>query len=229
MESGIIERERTPIDPQRLKFITENIASLQGLNSVALGAWGFLFSVQDVWSLPWWAKLLSGTVQFVLLIVIARGLVVKYYERRFGHVEPKTKSPTTRREAIGCLVAILLFAAALIWGRRLEVWVDTILIGDPSGQIRLLALLFWTVWLSKSLRRDSSSDPRGPFFYSVGLAVSAAVAFFPKWNREIIQSMLWRTLNVGSLWLTFIALGLRDHVVLVRALPKNGSDDEDDS
>jgi hypothetical protein len=127
------------------------------------------------------------------------------------------------------LILILLFAAALIWGRRLEAWVDTVLIGGSGGQVRLLALLFWFIWLSKSLRRDSRIDPRGPFFCFVGLVVSAAVAFYPKWYPGVTQSMLWRTLNVGSLWLTLIALGMRDHFVLVRALPANGSDDEDDS
>jgi len=71
-------------------------------------------------------------------------------------------------------------------------------------------------------------DPRGPIFYLAGLAVSAAIAFYPRWNPGVTQSILWRTFNVGSLWLTFIALGIRDHFVLVRALPKNGSDDEDD-
>jgi hypothetical protein len=229
MESGITVREGLTIDPQRLKFVTENLASLQGLNTVAMGAGFFLFSVRDIWKIPWWAELLSETLQLLLFVVVARGVVTKYYERRFGRVEPKAKSLTTRREAIGCLIFILLFAAALIWGRQLEAWVDTILIGDPSGQTRLVALLLWFMWLSKSLRKDSRIDPRGPFFYFVGLVVSVAVAFYPKWHPGVTQFLLWRTLNVGSLWLTLTALGLRDHFVLVRALPKNGSDDEDDS
>ena len=229
MENDVVEREGASIDPRRLKFVTENLAALQGLNTVAVGAAMFLLSIEDIWNLPWWARLISGSLQLVFLIIVARGLVVKYYERRFGRVEPKAKSSTTRREAIGCLTTILLIAAALMWGRQLEVWVDATLIGDPSGQIRLLALLVWTIWLSKSARRDPSIDPRGPLFYFVGLVVSVAVAFYPKWYPGVIQSMLWRTLNEGSFWLTFIALGLRDHFVLVRALPKNRSDDEDDA
>jgi hypothetical protein len=216
MDGEIIDRVSSPVDPQRLKFITENLAVLQGLN----------FAV--VWTLPWWANLLSETLQLGLFIVFYRGIMARYYERRFGRVEPKPKSPMTRREGIGCLVNILLVVAGLIWGLRLEAWVDATLIGDPSGQIRLLALVFWIMWLSKSIRRDSSMDPRGPFFYLAGLAVSAAIAFYPRWHPGVTQSMLWRTFNIGSLWLTFIAWGLRDHFVLVRALPKNGSDDDDD-
>lgn len=228
MESQIIERAGSPLDPRRLKFITQNLALLQGLNFVILGAGLFLSDMRNVWRLPWWAKLLSEALQFGLFIMLGRGIVTKYYEHRFGRVEPKAKSPATRREAIGWLVNILLVVGVLLWGLRLEAWVDATLIGDPSGQVRLLALVFWIMSVAKSIRRDSSMDPRGPFFYLVGLAISAAVALYPKWHPDVNESMLWRTLNTGSVWLTCIALGLRDHFVLVRALPKNGSDDEDD-
>jgi hypothetical protein len=228
MDSEIIDRVGSPVDPQRLKFITENLAVFRGLNSAVFATGMFLLDMRTVWTLPWWANLLIETLQLGLFIVFCRGIVTKYYERRFGRVEPKAKSPTTRREAIGCLVDILLVVAVLIWGPRLQTWVDATLIGDPSGQIRLLALVFWILWSSKSIRGDSSMDPRGPFFYLAGVAVSAAIAFYPRWHPGVTQSMLWRTFNIGSLWLSFITLGLRDHFVLVRALPKNGSDDEDD-
>lgn len=231
MDRDFTETVGPPVDPERLKFITENLAALQGLNTAAMGACFFLFSMEDIWKFPWWADLLRSALAMVLCVAVARGLITKYYERRFGRVEHKPKSPTTRREAISSLISTALFVAALIaafiWGHRLEVWATATLIGDRSGQIGLLALLFWIMWLLKNLRKRPS-DPRGSLFYVIGSAITAMIVFYPKWHPEAIQSMFWRTLNTGSIWLTMIAIGLRDHFVLVRFLPNQTGDDDDE-
>ena len=213
------------VDPRRLKFITERLAALQGLGSpIFLGVILLLTSTEGLWHNLWWLNLLN-----LAFLVLTFRLMPKYYERRFGLVEPKNSTnPMNRREAIGCLAAILLFVVLLIWGRRLEVWADAIL-GGPSGKIQLIALLAWGVGLYRSVREQlEGTDPRGPYFFVVGLAASAAVCFFPKLHPAATQSMLWKTLNAGSWGLTLIAWGLRDHFTLVRLLPKNGSDDEDE-
>lgn len=100
--------------------------------------------------------------------------------------------------------------------------------GDQSGQIRWLASLMWSAGLSGYIQKESPADPRGPLFYVVGLATSTAVCFYPKWHPEVMQSLIWKTLNAGSFGLTLIAWGLRDHLLLVHLLPKKGSDDEDE-
>jgi len=213
-----------PIDHRRLKFVTENLAALQGLDTVALGAMLFFLEIKDVWKDPWWLTVLGFAAGFVVI----RQMPSKYYERHFGRVEPKSKSPTSRREAIAGLVGILLMIVALIWGRRIEVWADALLMGDQSGQIRWLASLMWSTGLVRNTQKDSSADPRGPFFYIFGLATSIAVCLYPKWYPEALQSLIWMTLNAGSLGLTLIAWGLRDHILLVHLLPKKGSNDEDE-
>lgn len=224
MGSDIRTGDDGPIDHKRLKFVTENLAALQGLDTVALGALLFFLEIEDVWKGPWWLYVLN----LAAVVVIFRQMPSKYYERHFGRVEPKSKSPSSRREAVGCLVLILLTIVALIWGRRLEVWADAVLMGDQSGQIRWLALLIWSAGLLRNTHKESPADPRGPLFYVVGLAASAAICFYPKWYPEVMQSLIWKTLNAGSLGLTLIASGLRDHLLLVHLLPKNGSADEDE-
>ncbi len=224
MESEIRTGDDGPIDHRRLKFVTENLAALQGLDTVALGAMLFFLELTDVLRNPWWLYVLM----LAATVVIGRQMPSKYYERHFGRVEPKSKGPASRREAVGCLVLILLTIVALIWGRRLEVWADAVLMGDQSGQIRWLAPLMWSAGLLGNTQNDSSADPRGPLFYVFGLATSIAVCLYPKGYPEVMQSSIWKTLNTGSLGLTLIAWGLRNHLLLVHLLPKKGSDDEDE-
>ena len=224
MDSDIPTRDDSPIDLRRLKFVTENLAALQGLGTVALGAMLFFLEIKDVWKDAWWLNVLS----LAAVVVIVREMPSKYYERHFGRVEPKSKSPTSRREAVGGLVVVLLVIVGVIWGRRIEVWADAVLMGDHGGQIRWLAPLMWSVGLLRNTRKDSSADPRGPLFYAFGLATSIAVCLYPQWYPEVMQSLIWKTLNAGSLGLTLIAWGLRDHLLLVHLLPKKGSDDEDE-
>jgi hypothetical protein len=224
MDSDIRTGGNGPIDHNRLRFITENLAALQGLDAVALGAMLFFLELKDVLKDPWWLYVLN----LAAVVVIVRQMPSKYYERHFGRVEPKSKNPTSRREAVRGLVGILLLIVALIWGRRIEVWVDAVLMGDQSGQIRWLAALMWSARLFRNTQKESPADPRGPSFYVVGLITSTAVCFYPKLYPEVMQSLIWKTLNAGSLGLSLIAWGLRDHLLLVHLLPKNGSDDEDE-
>jgi|HubBroStandDraft_4_1064222.scaffolds.fasta_scaffold10708_1 hypothetical protein len=224
MDSDIRTGDDSTIDHRRLKFVTENLAALQGLDTVALGAMLLFLELRDVLKDPWWLYALN----LAAVVVIVRQMPSKYYERHFGRVEPKTKSPISRREAVGGFVRILLMIVALIWGRRIEVWADAVLMGDQGGQIRWLASLMWSVGLLRKTKKDSSADPRGPLFYVFGLATSIAVCFYPKWYPEVMRSLIWKTLNAGSLGLTLIAWGLRDHLLLVHLLPKKGSDDEDE-
>lgn len=226
MDSDIRTGDDSAIDHRRLKFVTENLAALQGLDTVALGAMLFFLELKDVLKDPWWLYVLN----LAAVVVIVREMPSKYYERHFGRVEPKSKSksPTSRREVVGGLVGILLVIVALIWGRRIEVWADAVLMGDQGGQIRWLASLMWSAGLLRNTQKDSSADPRGPFFYICGLATSIGVCLYPKWYPEVMQSLIWKTLNAGSLGLTLIARGLRDHILLVHLLPKKGSDDEDE-
>lgn len=213
-----------PIDHRRLKFVTENLAALQGLDIVALGAMLFFLELKDVLKDSWWLFFLT----FAACAVVVRQMPSKYYERHFGRVEQKSKIPTSRREAVAGLVGILFLVVALIWGRRIEVWADAVLMGDQSGQIRWLASLMWSAGLLRNTQKDSPADPRGPFFYICGLATSIGVCLYPKWYPEVMQSLIWKTLNAGCLGLTLIAWGLRDHILLVHLLPKKGSDDEDE-
>lgn len=53
MESEVYKTDNSPVDHQRLKFVTENLAALQGLDIVALGAMLFFLELTDVVKDSW--------------------------------------------------------------------------------------------------------------------------------------------------------------------------------
>lgn len=209
---------RVASDPERLKFITEHFSALQGLNFVAVGTVFFLLSVRNIWDVPWWADL----VAFGFLIFSIRRLP-KYYERRFGRVEPK--GPTN----LQALLFIGFIFAALIWGRYFELILSTfenwIHQRIPDG---VMPLGLWVLGLSTSLGKRLYFDPQGPYFFFFGVVVASIVAFCPLWYPSANQVMLWRILDAGGLGLSMIAWGLHNHFLLVRLFPNQCRDEDDE-
>jgi hypothetical protein len=83
MDSDIRTGDDSTIDHRRLKFVTENLAALQGLDTVALGAMLLFLELRDVLKDPWWLYALN----LAAVVVIVRQMPSKYYERHFGRVE----------------------------------------------------------------------------------------------------------------------------------------------
>ena len=102
------------------------------------------------------------------------------------------------------------------------------MISDPDGQVKLFPVLLWIVSLSTSLLKRSLRIIERVYFLCLGTIVFAAITLYPFWHPEATKALLWRTLNAGSFGFSLIALGLYDHISLVRMLPKNEgvSDDE---
>src|SRR3989442_15373865 len=113
-----------PIDHRRLKFVTENLAALQGLDTVALGAMLFLIELMDVLKDPWWLFFLT----FAAGAVVFRQMPSKYYERHFGRVEPKSKSPTSRRAAVAGVGGVFFLVWGLFLGGCVFVWGGLVLL-----------------------------------------------------------------------------------------------------
>jgi len=60
------------------------------------------------------------------------------------------------------------------------------------------------------------------------LIAFAFIAGLAVWYPGVRQSELWRVLNAGGLWLSFIAWGLFFHIRLTLLLPKRVSEHDDE-
>ncbi len=225
----------TTLDPQRLKYLTENFTGLQGLNFVALGA-VLLLPLEDVYGeirpdrewLQWLA--------YAVLIAVM-GYIPRYYRRRFGWVEPvEPRNPSNKQFVIFLLVFLVGLFGGRSLGQRLDRYVDDLsqvihsMIFDPTGQVKLLPLICWIAALFANLRKRSQriGDPYRIYFLVFGTITFALIALYPLWHPEATQSLLWRTLNAGSLGFSLMGWGLYNHITLVRMLPKRFAENNDE-
>ena len=72
------------LEPQRLKYLTENFSTLQGLIWVAWGAVALVQPMQEIYGASWpihgWLPLLACLAGFV----VVGYYIPRYYRRRFG-------------------------------------------------------------------------------------------------------------------------------------------------
>jgi hypothetical protein len=215
------------LDPHRLRYLTENFAGLQGLNFVALGAFFLLSEMEEVYGASWPIR---GWWLWLVLpaFVGAIWYAPKYYLQRFGYVEPR--NPSNKQVAIFILALLIFFVCRRSLDRYANDLTQVIrsMIADPDGQVKLSPVLLWIVSLSTSLLKRSLRIIERVSFLCFGTIVFAAIALYPYWHPEAMKALLWRTLNAGSFGFSLMALGLYDHISLVRMLPKIGgvSDDE---
>lgn len=208
------------LDPHRLRYLTENFTGLQGLNFVLLGVFFLLSAMDEVygasWPIPgWWLWAIWAA------LIGAMRYTPRYYLRRFGYVEPR--NPSNKQVVIFVLVLLMLF----VYHRSLDRYVSDLtqvihsMISDPDGQVKLAPILLWIVSLSTSLLKRSLRTIERVYFLCLGTILFAAIAVHPTWHAGVTKALLWRTLNAGSFGFSLIALGLYDHISLVRMLPKN--------
>lgn len=207
---------------ERLRYITENFQSLQGLTWVALGAVFFLTSSEDVSgiALPWWLGLL-----IVPLGIAAFRYIPKYYEQRFGSVEPRYPSNT---HAVIFLIVILVLAFC---GRSIGRYADSVvpqvsnkihgMISDPDHRANLSPILFWVVlvFAGPSRRPKDLVRVRLAFDFACLLLWIVVSAFFPLRHPDVTHLTLWRILDAGWLGISMILVGLYEHLTLLRLVP----------
>ena len=209
------------LDRQRLKYVAENFADLQGLRTVVLGAWLALMSMVNLYEGNW---LLRGSglplaVLIVALIVWAL-YIPGYYERRFGRVE---RQNPLKRCAGPFLAMAVVFAVLFAFNRRLH-----LMISDPTNQVDLWPLSFWIAWMCYELWHWKRADPSRICVLFCCMLAAAFIALSPIWHPEARQLMWWKGLNQGSLGIGLIAVGFYDHFTLVRMLPKRDAEDDNE-
>jgi len=213
------------LNPERLKYVTEHFHELQGLTNIAMGA-GFLlfFSLRDVYPDPWpWLSILLSVLPLLALYYLP-----KYYRRRFGWIEPR--SMTNKQFVLFLMVLLVL----LFFGRPIGRYADSILADVqsmiPPHAVTFSPALYWTLYLClRSRKNPHQEDVYRMYFVASGALAWALVALYPIWNPDAIHPALWKFLNDGWFGLSFIALGLYDHLTLVRLMPKRIEKLEDDN
>jgi hypothetical protein len=224
------------VDHERLKYVTRLLsAQQQGGNTVLLGALLFWIEANDIWHWHWASGWVGGMAWLVGLVVFVRASqrwIPRYYERRFGHVEPQEISA----KQFGILLLVLLAMAFFSWpiANYFEPTVSNflgrvhVMISDPSQQVNLLPSFLWLTAFFTSLLWPRKMGRQGLCFELPGLVAFASIALFPIWHPDAKQLGLWKVLNAGGLGLTLIAMGLYNHIVLVRALPKRVAEGDDE-
>ena len=215
----------------RLRYVTENFQALQGLTWVALGSAFFLSSIKDAVGqpLPFWLQLLA-----VALMVAAVRYIPKYYQSRFGSVEPR--SPSNKHAVIFLLVLLALG----LFGRPLGRYLDSVIpqannqihgtISDPDHRANLLPVIFWTVLLCARGFRPSRFASRldVPFNLVCLLFWAFALVFYPLRYPDFTNLTLWKILNAGWFGISMIVTGLYDHLTLVELLPRRVRERDND-
>jgi hypothetical protein len=216
------------LDPQRLRYITEHFHSLQGLTWVVMGASILVVSVDEIYGyrLP---NLVWRMLLWVPVVATAR-YIRRYYQRRFGWIEPRGPSNT---EAVTFLVA---FPVLLFFGRDIAYWGGLIgdvmqsMIPDPAHHVTVAPVLVWFVFFCANIRHHTEQeDLYRIYFFGSGMLVWTLLALYPLWNPYVLPTGVWKSLNAGWLGITMIAIGLYGHMTLVRLMPQGVVEDNDSS
>jgi hypothetical protein len=205
----------TSIDSERLRFLTENFASLQGLNQVVLGVVFLLQPMEEAlrvycknWPIPWLLTSVIGAT-----CIAAFRWVPNYYQRRFGWVEQR--GPSNRQVAIFLLALVVLF----VLGHRIE-----LIISQIAQSFRFYRgsglLLFWIAFLCTDfLRRPRRIHKHRVYLLASVILACCVVVFYPLWNPDAPHVQLSQFVNSSAFGISLVILGVYDHLTLVRLLP----------
>jgi hypothetical protein len=144
----------------------------------------------------------------------------RYYRWRFGFIEERVAPPDwSLKSVLGILVWVWVFSVAVVGGGFSHL--------EPKG-IDLEPLILLTALLVyMSLSRPTLMSVRLPYLIPALLAV-AGVTLFPLWYiADHSQLVLWSGLNRGLIPFFIFVMGLGDHIMLLRLMPKRVALDEE--
>jgi hypothetical protein len=228
---------------ERLRYVTQNFQSLQGLTLVCLGGMNILFKADNIpgVALPRWLEVCLTLLGFGLAFAAVR-YMPSYYERRFGSVESRVRR-LNRKEAILILVEGIFFLVFVI---MLFLWpvvsryanpvvaevsdVAHRMVSDPDHRANLAPPLL----LSLMLFTGALGRPRGLRLQrwilccACFLLWTVILVSLPLRHPEATQQTLWRVLNACWFWLSIMLWGLYNHLMLVHFLPARGQINENE-
>jgi hypothetical protein len=102
------------LDLERLKYLTENFNTLQGLRSMAFGIGYAVFMMSNAyWGSGGWS--IFGSLCFLAAYKISETYIPRYYDRRFGNVKqsPRRVRRWSRRQLLFGFVQTVV--VSLVW------------------------------------------------------------------------------------------------------------------
>jgi hypothetical protein len=104
-----------------------------------------------------------------------------------------------------------------------------LMISDPAHQINLWPSFLWILLILSSLQGHlrRTEFPNLSFEFALLLGF-ASIVIYAALNPDAKQLGLWKMLNAGGFGLSLIAMGLYDHIILVRALPRRVAEEDDE-
>ncbi|MFZ0416608.1 MAG: hypothetical protein WAM04_00775 [Candidatus Sulfotelmatobacter sp.] len=223
-----------PTKYERLRYVTENFQSLQGLTWVAFGGFLALSDAENVPGIvfPWWLKLLMVLLSIGLVLAAVRYLP-KYYERRFGSVEWRV-GPPNAKFPIFVLAIVIIFLIILFFGPSVGRYLDSVvselndvahrMISDPDHRANLPPVLYWFALLcAEASNRSHFVRLRMILLSACFLILWTGVSvFLPLRHPDVTQQTLWRILNACWFGVSVMLWGLYHHFMLVHLLPARG-------
>lgn len=227
---------------ERLRYVTQNFESLQGLTWVCFGGMFILFKANDIPGLvlPWWLEWCLKLLGCGLGVAACR-YIPSYYERRFGSVELRVRR-LNRKQAIFMLVEVILFVLVVIiiflwsgvvsrYANRVVAEVSNVahrMISDPDHRANLAPslLLLLILYGAASGGLRGLRLQRWVLCCACVLLWTGILTFLPLRQPEVMQQTLWRVLNACWLWLSIMLWGLYDHLTLVHLLPARGQQND---
>jgi hypothetical protein len=101
------------LDQERLKYLTENFNTLQGLRSVAFGIGYAVFMMSNAyWGSGGWA--IFGSLCFLAAYKISETYIPRYYDRRFGNVKQSPRNVRWNRKQL-LFGFVRIVAVFLVW------------------------------------------------------------------------------------------------------------------
>lgn len=215
-----------PVDHERLRYVTRLLGSQQGLNTALVGMLLLLAEISNPGG--WWDLLAlpASLLGIKIYLAASERWIPAYYQQRFGSVQA-TRKPWSKWDALLFLAFLVLLFVWIFFGQPIAHYLDPmasrlhILISDPGRQINLWPSLLWMWLFFSSVRWHIPSIERQRLLFLLGgLVAVSSITVYGILHPDARQFTLWKVLNAGELGLSLIAMGLYDHIILIRTLPK---------
>jgi hypothetical protein len=213
-------RSASRLDPERLKYLTENFNTLQGLRSVAFGIGYAVFMMSNAyWGSGGWA--IFGSLCFLAAYKVSETYVPRYYDRRFGNVRQSPRRVRWNRKQL-LFGFVRIVAVFLVW-----ILADFLLPSSVPGS-RFTNSMVLAFGVALLLLGFPSTKLRDVCRGTLGVAVTAFALAPILYPLSESQLSAWKVVNAGSLGFCMVVFGLWDHITLILLFRNTAPDEADD-
>jgi len=207
-------------DPERLRLVTQHFRELQGLRWVALGLFQIILMSDVLWSGSATVFSVVKTTAFVAAFIAAILYIPRYYRWRFGCTEPcEDAQRQSRNWLLGASICLAGAAAVLV------VW--SYGYASLKGISTLPLVAFVGIVCYSILSGSKIMILRRGYLVPILVAAVFLTLYPILIPVSAAELVIWRSMDPYIVWLVWIAVGLGDHITLLRLMPKRVTADEE--